>query len=518
MAYDYEFIEGFDKYGPVGLISCNGGATLLNALLTSGEWNSITAINTFIVGGLGGPPGQALRLQGTNGSGSSGISKTLAGNLARIIGGATITSDLTGAVGFVFSDSGTEQLTLTVETSGALTLREGSLLASIFVTSIQSITAGVQHVIEWDITFNHTTGGSYKVWLDGALTSLSATGVRTAYGTSNDYVSQFRPAVINNGTSFVIDHLYLHEFISGGSGDTALLNNPVVETQFPSSDSAVAWTPEAVVLGADYSTTASTNAPGANELALRQFTPAVNMTINSVGILPQATSAGANFKGVIYADNAGSPTGGALLSSGTQVTGTTSGTALTLPLVTPQALTAGTAYWIGYITDTSVVIAQVDATVTGQKAANTYGSGAPGTGPTMTTGQVSWQVWGNCTGAAHNYAAVDVNPPLGNSSYNQSATVSQADFFNFPALSTGNAIIETVAVKAYCERSDAGARTVNLQIDSSSTIGSGSNAAQSPATSYTWLSSYFDDDPATAAAWANAAALNAATAGLAVNT
>ncbi|MGH7735907.1 MAG: hypothetical protein ACREOE_19970, partial [Gemmatimonadales bacterium] len=76
MAYDAEFIDGFDKYGPVGLVSCNGGATSLNALLTDGQWNSIANVNPSLVAGLGGPSGRALQLQGTNNS-NAGINKTL---------------------------------------------------------------------------------------------------------------------------------------------------------------------------------------------------------------------------------------------------------------------------------------------------------------------------------------------------------------------------------------------------------------------------------------------------------
>ncbi|MGH7735906.1 MAG: hypothetical protein ACREOE_19965, partial [Gemmatimonadales bacterium] len=245
------------------------------------------------------------------------------GNYARIIGGVTFKSDLTGTIGYVFGDAGTAQFSVCVETTGAITLREGNVQATILATAGSSVSAGSQHVLEWDITFSHTTGGAYNIYLDGALTTLTATGVRTAYGTTHDYANVFSPSVTNNATTFATDHLYLRLFLAGGSGDAALQNNPVVETELPNSDSAVAWTPTASVLGADYSTTASTNAPGANELALRSFTPAVNMTINSVGALPEATSAGANFKGVIYSDSGGAPT--SLLSSGTQVTGTTSG-------------------------------------------------------------------------------------------------------------------------------------------------------------------------------------------------
>jgi len=76
------------------------------------------------------------------------------------------------------------------------------------------------------------------------------------------------------------------------------------------------------------------------------------------GLVSSATSGTAKFKAVVYADSAGAP--GSLLSSGTEVVGCTSGSTLTGALITPQSLTAGTPCWIGFITDTSVVLQQAD--------------------------------------------------------------------------------------------------------------------------------------------------------------
>jgi hypothetical protein len=51
-------------------------------------------------------------------------------------------------------------------------------------------------------------------------------------------------------------------------------------------------------------------------------------------------------------------------------------------------------------------------------------------------------------------------------------------------------------------RSDSRARTVSLRCKSGSTDSGGSNTGQTPAAgSYTYLESYFDTDPNTAAAW-----------------
>jgi hypothetical protein len=282
------------------------------------------------------------------------------------------------------------------------------------------------------------------------------------------------------------------------------------------SDSAVQFAVGAGILGSSAARVTATNAPAAASLVLRRFVPAVACTLNSVTIMPGATSGTANYRGVVYADSGGTAPG-TLMSSGTQVTGVTSGTAATLPLTTPQSLSAGTQYWIGFINDTSVVLAQSDAGATGYRAANTYASGAPGTAPAMTSGQASWLLWGNLTGiSGANYNEVNQQPPPGQYSYVFDATVNHEDLYGFPALSTTPAFVYVTAVKSYVQKSDAGAKTVSMRMKSGSTDSGGSATGQAPATTYGWLASYFSTDPNTSAAW-TPSALNSATSGFKVD-
>lgn len=121
---------------------------------------------------------------------------------------------------------------------------------------------------------------------------------------------------------------------------------------------------------------------------------------------------------------------------------------MTGALITPQSLTAGTPCWIGFITDTSVVLQQADAGTAGSKASNTYTSGAPGTTPAMTGGQASWLLYGNVSGiTAHNWLELANNPALGDLSYVYSDAVNDEDLFTFDALSVNPDAIYTVAVK-----------------------------------------------------------------------
>lgn len=515
MAFDREYTEGCSKYGVSGtalIIGAMAGAwTNFYSTFGSGSWavaNSLQGAGYSITSTSG---------SGGSGSGYTSISKTLLGNFNQVCGSVMIKTPLTTSnVGVVYGDGTADQVSICIEPStGFVTVRRGGNSATIIATTVQSVAANSVHVYAWKLTISNTIG-IIKIYIDGVVTSIDLTGQNTRGGSSNNYLNTRRIFQgISGGDPAKITWQHFNEQLStSANSDLPYLDNPLVNTDWPTSDSSVQFTPASSVLGQDYSITAGTNAPGANQLALRKFTPVQNCTINSVNIFPSATSAGAKLKGVIYSDSAGSPN--ALLSSGTEVTGLTAATVATLPLVTPQALTSGTPYWIGYITDTSVALYEVDSTTTGAKAANTYASGAPGTAPGMTTGQASWIVFGLCTSNAVNWPAVSNtfgNPPLGDYSYNSDSTVGHTDLFGFPALPGGATTVHTVGLWGWCERSDAGARTVDLIVHSVSTTGTGSDPGQAPgATTYGWLSSYNKTDPNGSIAW-TPANVNASTAG-----
>ena len=497
------FIEGFDKYGPA-----NANGVSISSALTANEWTTASSSATVvaIVAPLSAT-GFALTL-GNNCT----MTKTLAANYTRLIGGIRFSSPLTNTDTLIqFRDGSTAQCSITLENTGVIHLRTGGSAGTDIATGA-TISANTTHYLEWDITFG--TAAAYAVYLDGA-SLLSGTG-NTRGGTSNSYANAIALLQAATGT-WTADDFYLFD-TTGGTNNAVLLTSPRIETQFPSSDSTVQFSFGAAILGNASSRVTATNAPGANQLALRTFTPTQAGVLNSVAIIPGATSAGANFKPAVYSDSGGLPN--SLLSSGGQVTGATSGTTLTLSLTTPQTLSAGTAYWLGYITDTSVVLQEVDATTTGYKASNTYGSGAPGTAPSMTSGQASWVIYGNLTGVAVNFYEEAIpsnsNQAVGDLSYVFDSSSGHEDLYNFPSLSVTPSAIYAVAVKGYCKRSDSGTRTVSLRMKSGATDSGGTATGQSPGTTYGWLDSFFETDPNTSAAW-TPGNLNAATSGFKID-
>ena len=514
-----QLIEGFDKYGPIDM---GAGQTSLTSLLTASEWTSAVISGSpatmKIVAGLSSP-GHALLIAGSSfNTGATTLSKTLGSNLGRIIGGVRLAATIGTSVpnyGITFSDAGTAQVSIVLNgSSGQFSVVSGGMGGTTQGTSTASVSSGVAHYLEWDITVG-SSGAAYELWLDGAVI-LNSTG-NTRGGTANNTVNGIAFTASGSSTStsnsWTIDDVYV--FDTTGSNNAVLLTSPRVETQFGTADSSVQFSAGASVIGQDYSLTTSTNAPGANTIFLRQFIPPVNMTLNSVSCLPEATSVGANFKSVLYTDSGGGPN--SLVATGTQTTGTTSGTKLTSAFSVGQALTGGTPYWIGFITDTSVVLALVDSGITGQSKANTYASGAPASLSGMTTGQPDWLLVGNCTASASNYPSVTNNPPLGDDSYVTSLTVGNEDLYTFPALSNAISAVYTVAMKAYVRKTDGGARTMSLDMKSGATDGNGSATGLTMSTSYAWITSYFQTDPNTAAPW-TATALNAATSGYKIAT
>lgn len=502
MAYDAQYIDGFDKYGPIGYVD--------TATEILKEWNTNNT-TLGIVGPLSGTTGTALRV-------SSGVSTDLSlnmgcgGNYARVIGGATVAPTLGGQFRGVLFGDGAWHLSIGFNNSGNIVVYRGLFGSTILATSTESISTESVHCLEWDITFNNTLG-IVKVWLDGNLTSINLSNQDTI-NSVNPYMNTFALYIkATNGTTNWIDfdHLYLWFFIATGGAETPALTNPIIETSFGVSDSAVQFTPTAGVLGTVARVTTTTSAPVANSLLLRKYTAKTNSTINSVAIIPGATSAAAKFQPVIYSDSAGAPN--TLLSTGAEVVGATSGTIMILTLTTAQALTAGTQYWIGYITNTSVLMQLSDTLLLGYRAANTYTSGAPGTAPAMTSAQASFLIYGNCTVLGNNFSQINENPGLGDKSYNQSSTVGHEDLYNFDPLVSTPSVIYTAAIKALVARSDAGARTVDLRTKSGVTSSSGDITGLSPATSYGFLGSHFDIDPDTGVAW-GASGLNSAKHGL----
>lgn len=506
------FIEGFDKYA---VPNPNGGASNVVPgvanLLAQGDWTSAsTGTSSGIVAGLSASGG-AFRVLG-----SVTLSKTLTANYARLIGGVRFSSSLTNVGGVQFLDTTTAQCGISINpTTGTISIKNGqSSSGTVIATSSVSVSADSVHFLEWDLTFSNT--GAYQVWLDG-ISVLSGTADLTA--TANAFANVFQ---ISSGQNISWDDIYLFD-TSGTRNNAVLLTAPRVETTFVASDSAVQFTAGAATVGGSLPRNGVSANFNANAWYVRSITPTQNCSLVSLGILAFSGNGAIQTRPIVYSDSAGSP--GSLLTTGPVVVGQSAAAIMTLPLTTAQALTAGTQYWIGFMTDLAqtAMIGGGDPLSLGRSATATFASGAPASAPASSS-MTSLCVWGNVTGITGNTYIVGggslgpsvAGPPLPNQMYVASSTVGNEDLYNFGPLTTVPTNIYAVAVKAYAAKSDSGSRTVSMRLKSGATDSPGSLAGQGVGTSYGWLSSYFELDPNGNVAW-TAAGLNAAASGLRID-
>lgn len=489
-------MDGFDKYGLI-----NSGAV---PYLTQ-EWTTVTGSPT-IVAGLSAT-GSAIAL--VNGQVAN---RSLGVNAPRLIGGVRFSSGLTTNHGLTFFDVSTAQATISIGNAGAISIRNGTIAGTIINTSVATVTANSIHYLEWDITFTNT--GAYQIWLDG-VSILSGTGDMT--GTANNYANTIG-LVTPAGSSGVLtfDDLYVFD-TTGTTNNAVLLTSPRIETQFPNADAAVQFGIGAstIVVGGTTSRAGATATTGLSAaLWLRFVVPSRNCTLNSISFVPAFNNAAANFRVCLYADTgAGIP--GALITSGSLITGATNGVTVT-GTITPQSLTAGTQYWIGFITDAGGST-YISYEINGQarQVGITFASGPPATAPAMSVSSFTPMFWGNVTNINANYYEVGQNPVSGNLSYLFDATVGHEDLYQFPPLSTPPVAIYAVAVKANLSKSDAGAKTASVRLKSGATDSAGTGGVQAPGASYAWFRTHFETDPNTGSAW-TLAALNASQAGVKV--
>jgi len=485
---DYEFMDGFDKYGIIG-------TDFGIALIDDNEWSS-----------TGGTLNIAAALVGNGtclAAGSTGpsVSKTLPSNYARCIGGVTLKVAFASfSTTISLNDGGTNQMQVIVNSTGALSVaRNGTSLAS--QTGV--FADGETKCVEWDIMIADS-GGWAKVWIDSLLV-LNFSG-----DTKNTANAYYNALSINLGQSRSVDHFYSWHYISNvDAGETPCLTNPVIETQQVSAESSCASTWGANFF--QYRDGPSSRNQVVNALHLRKIVTNDSGNLDGVYFWKNGANGTAKYIPALYSDSSGSPN--ALLKTGSEVTGAASGTNY-LPFASSQAVTPGTTYWIGFLTNTAdtggIYSGGNDSNEGWLRSGLTYASGAPnpvGGGSAVQ----SFLIMGKLSGGSDRADTLN-HDIVSDLAYNLLTAANVEDLYTFPALSVNPSQIYSVAVKNYMKRADAGVRTVDVRLKSSSTTSSGSGGTQAPTTGGGWISSNYRKDPNGNIDWVKAA-LDAATAG-----
>ena len=512
---DYIFGDGFDKYLPYR--GTNHGVNDAAQFLIRGEWTGIDYDNgIYFAAGLspggGGtaPPGNSLAIfSSTSGADlTAGVYKSLPGTFKRFIGGVTIKYNLGSFPAFVFMNGKAHSLSIGFAmTTGRIQLRRGnSYNSTVIAESAESVSVGSTNCLEVDIEMMAGATGKYKVWLNGVLTSLDATGVDISAAATDG----FNAIGLYNGLQSGSDTAYFDHFYGWFWEDTGIadlypsLENPVVETQWAIEDYACDFEVGPGILGNALRTLATSAAVGAN-LYLRPFLVEEDCDLQSISFLPATTSAIAKYKPLAYADDGSGGAGipgapAALLSDGAESVGSTAAAIKTMALTTPSALTAGDIVWLGWFGDTNISVYHDFTGTEGIRDAVTYASGAPNPPTTITTAQPVFYLYGNVTGAVSRWPQINQRTPS-QLSYNLDTAPGSKDLFRFDPLSVTPTHIYHMAVKAACLRTDAGARTVAMKTLSGAVETDGNTGAIAPPLTVTYVPSYWWTDPATDSEW-----------------
>ena len=484
------FIDGFDKYGPVGM--SNNGITSLSPYLLQGEWTFVNLNNgNGIVAGLS-ETGQALSLAyGDN------LYKVLPSNYNTVIGGIRFSATLNSYSSFSYYDLNTvAHFSIVINTTtGLISINKGDH-GAVIATSSTAVSSGSIHYLEWNVTIG--AAGSYNIYLD-RVSILSGTGdtQQGAVTTANMF------KITGACNNLTVDDLYL--FSNAGSINNApLLTNPRIESKYPSSDAQTQFQNLGSIIG---EVNPPMNGYGSNILAnqmyLRPFTNSATNIIKSINLLLHGGISSAHFIPLVYSDSIGVP--GSLITGGSSTVGSgTSGQTFSMAVATQATLAPSTQYWIGFMTDTSYPDLYVRSNSTnGQVANRTFTSGAPGTAPSMTVGRPSYVMYGQCSGATSNWESLNQNPSPGNISSISSSAIGAVDYYRFPPPSSDITGVYAVAVKGHAQISATGSRYMGLPILSGGSTGVGTLGSSGVvlATSYLWSDNYFETDPATGAVW-----------------
>lgn len=509
---DLIMIDGFDKYAAAPANSDQN-----ESYLDDGEWTAASSFAFNFTNPLGGiNRGKALRFTST---GPTYLYKSLGATYGRVIGGCYFKTPFgsSAEVGIYAVSTttltGDFQLTLGYNIStGTLSIYRGTNTGTIIASALGALSADTEVKLSWDWGIRNVSGWA-KVWVNDVLV-INFTG-----DTANEATDGFAFAGPYYGRGADIDHFYNWFYTSyTDAGETPILGAAAfVLTDLPDEDVAIDSTPTLAIAG-----TPRLNASvsvAADRVAFRRVQAPCSGNFESLAVLGGSTNALSKIKPAVYADSSGAP--GALLASGPEVTGVTSGSVLTMPLTTPLAVTAGQFYWLAIHTGVSspnlwFSVNSGDNSPNAVNLSRAYGLGLPDPAGVTPSGNVTELViiaYINTPSDAHSCLANDFmgTTLIGTTTFD---TANEEDEYGFPNLPAGVTDVHAVALKCLSRKSEAGSLTYNLQIKHSATTSVGSNSGFAPVAGSPLIhGTYFKNNPSTGLPF-TPTELNASTGGI----
>lgn len=408
------------------------------------------------------------------------------------------------------SDGATNQCCIVFRSDGAILLTSATPTGTVLATYTGAYTlTNTWYAFEFEVVI-HNTAGSFTVRKNGnTVADFTATALNTRPGT-NAYANKLTVGANTamSGSAFD-DILWRSDPTSvAWAGDIRCY------TRMPSTDAAAAWVRPSTFQMQPYAGATTTGNVTANA---GRYTPFVSQggTIGSVVVNLLVGYTG-NMKCAIFGSTAGAP--GAILQSATAPISNPVLGANTFTFSPAVSIAKGTQFFVGICSDTSATSALTEgstapyATAAFNSTTPLYASW-PGANPTTTVTNAH-PFFPVVTSAANADAVADSFED-GAASYVLSSNPGDVDRYTLTSISGTPTSILGVVTRAYMEKSDAGSRTVAVQLTSGSTTVE--SAAVAPSTTWGWVERTDLTDPATGAAW-TATGVNNAQIGVTVKT
>src|SRR5678815_4643960 len=457
----WSFGDGFDCYAAV-------------SDATSGYWDSGTATNnmTLQAGRFSGS--QALHIIATTSNvliKTSGVNDAVHHLVFAFRQLQAITGSTLGAYLELF-DGATAQCSIVFRSDGAILLTSGGPGGTVLDTYTGAFPViNTWYAFEVEVIISNTAG-RFRVRKNGnSVDDYDSGAVRDTQNSANPYANKLQLSMnanIASGQEF--DDLYWRSDASS----VAWMGDIRCYTRAPASDASVQFsrTPTGVLTQTAVGTF-SNLIGGAGITYFTAFTAGYSGTVTGVTVAVNAVGTAVNLKCAIYADNAGVP--GAVIASATAP--------ITPVIVGAHAFTfsgvsvvKGTQYWVASTSDSNSgvfsFVSTPSAAANGASATMSYAV-FPQASPVVTTPARAVQMSWTYTATPANWQAVAEAQQDTTTSYVYDSVPGHADLYGIAAIASTPLTTFAVTTRAYAIKSDAGTRTMAVQLKSgSSTVAS----------------------------------------------
>ncbi len=497
----FQFGDGFDCY-----------ATTADAL--NGYWDSAasTTVTNIVVGSAVArfAGSQSIRF-GANSS--TTLVKTSAVNDAlhhltlAFNQTAAITGTLSGLCLTLF-DGATAQCTVVFRSDGAMLLQAGAPGGATLATYTGAFpVASTWYAFEIEVLISNT-GGYMNVRKNGNTSNdfTSATNLDTQ-ASANAYANKLQLLYNTNNNYQYVDDLYWRSDASS----VAWMGDIRCYTRAPASDASVQFsrTPTGVLTQTAPTPISATTGPSSVTAAFfTPFTAGYSGTVTATAVAVSTVGNAVNMKCAIYADNGSGAPGVVLASATAPVTPVVAGT--NTFTFTGVAVTKGVQYWVSFCSDGTNSIYPSTTSLLPNAMCNTAYAVFPQTNPLATTSRYAQMMW-TFTATPANWQAVAEAQQDATTSYVYDSVVGHSDLYGIAPIASTPLTTFAVTTRAYAIKSDAGTRTMAVQLKSGASTVASPTVVLTPS-NWQWAWRHDTLDPQTGSAW-TAAAVNVAQVG-----